>query len=153
MARKARSERKPDTGWRKSITMPKRRGVGSSLATEFGFGGKCSSAKKLKRGFKIQDDVKMYIQLPGYSFFRCFDLPNEMELSATSQRIFTRPPTHSRLTPKHHLFNSNVPEQSRKSLIGNAMNDKVNSIEKYYFGSYLKYTFRRPPLGYWGWIL
>ena len=39
--------------------------------------------------FKIQDDVKMYIQLPGYGDFHGFDLPNGAELAAISQTFFT----------------------------------------------------------------
>ena len=41
------------------------------------------SNRALLNEFEIQEDVKMYIQLPGYDGFRGFDLPNEMDLTET----------------------------------------------------------------------
>ena len=78
--------------------------------------------------FKIQEGDKMYIQLPAYDDFQSFDLPNEMELSAISERISAGFAPPSRLTLKHHLFNMRVPKKLFKAIRENATNDKKDEF-------------------------
>ena len=51
--------------------------------------------------FKIQEDVKIYNQLPYYDGFRGFRFPGGADLTAISKRIYEGFAKPSRLTLKH----------------------------------------------------
>ena len=85
-----------------SIIKPKRRIGASHLGNEVDLGGEYSLASIMKSGiddtrevnrallcdFKTQGDVEMYIQLPDYDDFRCFDLSGATDLSVISKRVY-----------------------------------------------------------------
>ena len=70
----------------------------------------------------------MYSKLPDYGDFRRFDLSNEMELSATSQRIFAGFPETPWLTLKRHLFNMRIPGKLFKAIRAKSTNDKKDEF-------------------------
>ena len=102
----------------KSIIKPESRVEASPLGEEVDLAGKYSLAIMTKSGiednqeanqllldgFKIQEDVKMYIQLPDYGDFRGFYLANESDLAAISKRGYEGFARPSRPTLKHHLL-------------------------------------------------
>ena len=46
--------------------------------------------------FKHQEDVKLYIQLPDYGDFRCYDLGRGHTLNRVARRIYANFPTRLR---------------------------------------------------------
>ena len=63
--------------------------------------------------FKIQEDVKMHIQLPDYYDFRGFGSPNETDLAAIANRLYGRFAKPSCPTLKLHLFIAYIPKNTR----------------------------------------
>ena len=61
--------------------------------------------------FKIQDDVKMYSQLPGYDDFQRLDIANGCDFAATQEIIYGCFYKPSWQTLKHHLLNGNITEK------------------------------------------
>ena len=61
--------------------------------------------------FKIQEDVKMYIQLPDYDDFLGFYLPSESALAAISNRAYAGFLKMTWSTLKHHLLSSFTPKK------------------------------------------
>ena len=56
--------------------------------------------------FKIQEDVKMYTQLPDYGDFGGFYLARETDMAVISKRAYGRFAKPPRPTLKHRLFNA-----------------------------------------------
>ena len=92
-------------------------------------------------------------RLPNYDDFRGFDLSNEVDVSAIAKRVsagFAKP---SPPTLKHHLFNTHVPKKLFRSIRASDMGDKKDEFKKNRFGEWVKYTYRKLPMGWRKWIL
>ena len=74
--------------------------------------------------FKHQGDVKMYIQFPDYDDIRGFELPNEMDVSELSGRIFAEFTITSLITLNRHIYNMRVRKKLFKAIRENTLNDK-----------------------------
>ena len=80
--------------------------------------------------FKIREDVKMRIRLPGYGDFRGFDFRGEADLSEIPKRVyegFAKPPWPSL---KHHILIAHIPKKLFKALSELRMQDNKGC----YFG-------------------
>ena len=138
----------PNEGkWRKEegpIIKPKRSVEASSLEREIDLGGEYSFSRMTKSGigdnrevsrsildeFKIQQDVKMYIQLPVYDGFRRFDSPGGSDLAVISQRMYDGFEIPSWPTLKHHLFIAHIPKKLFKSLREIRMRRKKDAFDQ-----------------------
>ena len=66
--------------------------------------------------FKIKGRVKTYSQLHDYDDFRGFDLPNDNDIPAISQRIYEWFANPSRITLKRHLHCMRIPKTLFKAV-------------------------------------
>ena len=83
---------------------------------------------------KIQEDVEMYTQLPDYDDFRRFDLPRGNDLTVIAYRIYGGFAKQPWLTPRHHLFSMDMPNQLFRSIRGVSSGvRKADLITKGYF--------------------
>ena len=79
---------------------------------------------------KIQEDIKMYSQLPDYDDFRGFGLAKEAGLAAISKRIYEGSANPSWLTLKNHLLSIHIPQTLFKSLREIPIRKKKDEFKK-----------------------
>ena len=86
--------------------------------------------RELLGDFKIQEDVKMYMQLPDYDDLRGLDLPGETDLTGISKRIYGGFGKPSWLTLKRHLFRPHIQTQLFKAISEICIQDKKAEFKK-----------------------
>ena len=118
---------------------PKEERKGKPLVAELDLGGKFSRGNMLRPSlengkeahvvildnFKHQEDVKMYIQLPDYDDFQCYDSGLRGTLSHIARKIYANFKKPSWRTLKHHLFSAEIAKKLFRDLDAISGNGKM----------------------------
>ena len=80
--------------------------------------------------FKHKEDVKMYIQLPYYDDFQCYDLGMGGTLNRAARGIYANFHKPSWRTLKHHLYSAEITKKLFRDLNAIAENGKKDDFKQ-----------------------